>query len=326
MIKIKQHRIVSIAISIAVILTLSALVTKLSYSNSRIINHVDGADTVSDPFTYIFRIDSDGGSYRFTADQLKTAINSDPKGIYIWSAATGGRNSRSPAGIFVGYDVKTSELSNLNSFKAVLENQLAQLSEVENLSDEQQKEEIRILKQVSIVNERIDTIINTLENPVSSDENTSSESSDLRATSKATFENRNSDSTGEVTGTGRASAELSTITEQPTTPPFFLQTIKWILYFIATIVGIFFKAMWDSPNLKALLRFSNIKPVLIAPIVFYGVYATVNTLSDNLLAVLIAFQNGFFWQSILKAEQNKREAAVEQARFVSNTAEAVENV
>lgn len=314
--KIKQHRIVSIAISIAVTLTLSVFVTKLSDSNSRTI--VSGVDGVSNASTYIVTFDSDGNSYRFEADQFKKALAADPNAIYIWDAETGRRlDSRNPIGIFAGYDANTSELSKLNSLKVVLENQLDQLSEVENLSDEQQQEEIRILKQLSIVNEQIDIVINTLEEPVSSDENT---------LPKATPGNSNQESAGEIIVVDRESADSSAMTEHSTNSPLFLQAIKWILYFIATIVGIFFKAMWDSPNLKALFRFSNIKPVLIAPIVFYGVYATVNTLSDNLLAVLIAFQNGFFWQSILKAEQNKREASVEQAKIVSSTAEAVENI
>ena len=95
--------------------------------------------------------------------------------------------------------------------------------------------------------------------------------------------------------------------ESDSAKSYALQTLKFVLLFRRYDPGIFFKAMWDSPNLKSLFSFSNIKPLLIAPIVFYSVYAAVNTLSDNLLAVLIAFQNGFFWQSILKAEQNKHE-------------------
>ena len=317
--KIKQYRIASIAISIAVTLILSVLVTKLSDLNSR--TAINDIKAISSTSTAIVAFDSDGNSYRLASDEFKKALNADSKTIYILNAETGRFGFSKQSGDFASYNVTTSELSKLNSLKVVLENQFAQLSEIENLSDEQQQEEIRILKQLSIVNDQIDFVTNTLEEPVSSDENTSFESPDRQATSKAVSENGNSDSVA----TSRAATESSTIADEPTVSPLLLQVIKLVLYFIATIVGIFFKAMWDSPNLKALFRFSNIKPVLIAPIVFYGVYATVNTLSDSLLAVLIAFQNGFFWQSILKEEQNKREVLVEQAKFVSGTAEAAEN-
>ncbi|MGB3515818.1 MAG: hypothetical protein WBA43_05135 [Elainellaceae cyanobacterium] len=87
--------------------------------------------------------------------------------------------------------------------------------------------------------------------------------------------------------------------------PESLQWLKWTCYFLATIVGILFKALWESPSINALFKFRNIKPILIAPIIFYGVYTTINTISDDLLAILIAFQNGFFWQSILKSEERK---------------------
>ena len=80
---------------------------------------------------------------------------------------------------------------------------------------------------------------------------------------------------------------------------------KWICYFFLTVLGILFKSIWESSSIRAVFAFKNLKPVLIAPIVFYGVYATVNTLSDSILASLIAFQNGFFWQSILKSEDMK---------------------
>jgi len=42
------------------------------------------------------------------------------------------------------------------------------------------------------------------------------------------------------------------------------------------------------------------KPVLISPIIFMPVYATVTKHPRGLIPILVAFQNGFFWQTIFE--------------------------
>ena len=76
-------------------------------------------------------------------------------------------------------------------------------------------------------------------------------------------------------------------------------------YFLATSLGILFKILWDSDDLKSALNFKKMKALLISPIVFGAVYIAVSNLSDPFLALLLAFQNGFFWQSVLLSSEAK---------------------
>lgn len=79
---------------------------------------------------------------------------------------------------------------------------------------------------------------------------------------------------------------------------------QWFLYFCSTLTGILFKAIWDAKNLRDALHFKNLKAIVIAPVIFYGLYTALQTISatDGLLAVLLAFQNGFFWQQMIEGK------------------------
>jgi hypothetical protein len=48
-----------------------------------------------------------------------------------------------------------------------------------------------------------------------------------------------------------------------------------------------------------------IRALLVAPIIFVGVYKATNTNPDKVLAALLAFQNGFFCDSILRKKDEK---------------------
>lgn len=43
-----------------------------------------------------------------------------------------------------------------------------------------------------------------------------------------------------------------------------------------------------------------ILPVLLSPIVFYSVYLITSVQPDDVIALLLAFQNGFFWQKVVQ--------------------------
>ena len=82
---------------------------------------------------------------------------------------------------------------------------------------------------------------------------------------------------------------------------------QWMLFFITMLMGIAFKSIWDSSSPRELFTLGTLKPILIAPLVFSALYATLETMAnvDVVLTALIAFQNGFFWQSILQREETK---------------------
>lgn len=225
-------------------------------------------------------------------------------------------------------------LYELNRFKQELVQQLEALADRPSIDAQEQQ---RLEQQLTLVNRAIDDIINQpqSQNLPESDSPGDAEATlpnltgrisreSLSSLSPATGSNltleqpataaeeapaTNSDDTDTTTADGddRSSPQLASVVAPNTNPLqiHLLNVLKWACYFIATIAGIFFKALWDSADAKSLLKLNNLKPILIAPIVFYSVYATIQTLSDSLLAVLIAFQNGFFWQSILHREERR---------------------
>ncbi len=207
------------------------------------------------------------------------------------------------------------QLMSLNDLKSSLE---SRVSELPDSSGSAEKE--NILNLITDIDQRIASIING-----DNDEGLEEKERSLERSFSVPESSENSDEPASSTGVeSEESTEPASVENESPKKSYLLQSLKWLCYFIATVVGIFFKAMWDSPNLKSLFSFKNIKPILIAPIVFYGVYATVNTLTDDLLAVLIAFQNGFFWQSILKAEQSKHEMPSTQTRLASASASSTD--
>lgn len=178
-----------------------------------------------------------------------------------------------------------TDLERLNSLKSSLNIQLNQI-ELANLSQTEKEEEAqRIKDQISLVNSAIDHLISVTENPAQPN--------------SSLGDSGNNNQNERLIFPGN---EPGQVTNEENT---YTNALRWISYFLLTVLGILFKALWESPSINSIFAFRNFKPVLIAPIVFYGVYATINTLPDSLLAGLIAFQNGFFWQSILRSEETR---------------------
>jgi hypothetical protein len=78
-----------------------------------------------------------------------------------------------------------------------------------------------------------------------------------------------------------------------------------LLLFVAMVIGMLFNYFWiyglHVPNdLSEFFR-----PVLVAPIVFLTVYTTVTKQSRGVIPVLLAFQNGFFWQTVFASAHNQ---------------------
>jgi hypothetical protein len=85
---------------------------------------------------------------------------------------------------------------------------------------------------------------------------------------------------------------------------------------VAMLVGIFASAMWDQLKNapgdvidirlilgRALQSASLIRASLVSPIVFAAVYAVIKEQPDVVVAHLLAFQNGFFWKSVLSTRR-----------------------
>lgn len=72
-----------------------------------------------------------------------------------------------------------------------------------------------------------------------------------------------------------------------------------ILLFVAMLGGIVANYYWTNGFGSSLELDKFWKPVVISPIIFLSVYVAVAKQARGLVPVLIAFQNGFFWQTIL---------------------------
>jgi hypothetical protein len=83
--------------------------------------------------------------------------------------------------------------------------------------------------------------------------------------------------------------------------------VPWVgfVYFVAMVTGMFAHTTWDAiskrrgrtePSLDKWLYF---RPALVAPIIFIAVLKLVGGGSFDIEALLLSFQNGFFWQTVL---------------------------
>ncbi len=87
----------------------------------------------------------------------------------------------------------------------------------------------------------------------------------------------------------------------------FLTQIPWLdigCYFVM-LVGMSAKYLFDAIGEGNKIKFEKwqlFKPMLVSPIVFSAVYGSIGENSPITLNLIFAFQNGFFWQTVL----NKR--------------------
>ncbi|SRR6266436_2702693 len=91
-----------------------------------------------------------------------------------------------------------------------------------------------------------------------------------------------------------------------------IEPIRPIILFVMTIAGIVAKNASDLlegrqtiDNLKSFLSSvfrsaTTIRSLLISPIVFFVSYKLASSQPDDLISILLAFENGFFWQAIFE--------------------------
>lgn len=73
-----------------------------------------------------------------------------------------------------------------------------------------------------------------------------------------------------------------------------------LVLFVAMLGGIFANYFWTH-DITAPIDLNRFwKPVLISPVIFMPVYVAATKQTKGLIPVLVAFQNGFFWQTILE--------------------------
>jgi ABC-type Fe3+-siderophore transport system permease subunit len=65
-----------------------------------------------------------------------------------------------------------------------------------------------------------------------------------------------------------------------------------------------YREIWNSRGLGQAL--------IVSPLVFFGVYKAANEQPDQVVALILAFQNGFFWKTILERQQSTQEPAKEE--------------
>jgi hypothetical protein len=83
--------------------------------------------------------------------------------------------------------------------------------------------------------------------------------------------------------------------------------VPWVgfVYFLSMVLGMFAHTTWDAITKrrggKAPIfdKWLYLRPALVAPIIFLAVLKLVGGRSFDAAALLLSFQNGFFWQTVL---------------------------
>jgi hypothetical protein len=83
--------------------------------------------------------------------------------------------------------------------------------------------------------------------------------------------------------------------------------IPWVglVYFVSMVLGMSAHTTWDAITKRrggkapAFDKWLYLRPALVAPIIFIAVLKLVGGTSFDFAALLLSFQNGFFWQTVL---------------------------
>jgi H+/Cl- antiporter ClcA len=89
-------------------------------------------------------------------------------------------------------------------------------------------------------------------------------------------------------------------------PPKKKNPWTWgILLFVAMVVGILARYYWELLGKGKTFGDTNtadlLRPLLVSPLVFFPIWAYSVRMPRGLIPVLVAFQNGFFWQTVFEA-------------------------
>ena len=82
-------------------------------------------------------------------------------------------------------------------------------------------------------------------------------------------------------------------------------TWKWgVLLFASMVAGILARYYWElfahDHSITETRSLDLLRPLLISPLVFFPIWAYSSRTPKELTSVLVAFQNGFFWQAVFE--------------------------
>lgn len=84
-------------------------------------------------------------------------------------------------------------------------------------------------------------------------------------------------------------------------PDWAIALFPVTILFIATALGIVVRIFWEPGEGTLWTKlWRGIKALLLTPLVLYPTFSMATQNPDAIVATLFAFQNGFFWQSILQ--------------------------
>jgi hypothetical protein len=89
-------------------------------------------------------------------------------------------------------------------------------------------------------------------------------------------------------------------------PPWALPLVPATYLFFLTLAGILAQVLWAMPKSKSKTTKRRAwwagaaRPLLISPLVLYATIEMAQKQPDAIVAGLVAFQNGFFWKTILR--------------------------
>jgi hypothetical protein len=84
--------------------------------------------------------------------------------------------------------------------------------------------------------------------------------------------------------------------------------ITWldITYLLTMIMGILAKEIWDNINETGVISIKIprlIAALIVSPIIYAAIHSKLIPNQLSLLGLAVAFQNGFFWQSVFRTIQ-----------------------
>lgn len=94
--------------------------------------------------------------------------------------------------------------------------------------------------------------------------------------------------------------------EEYFTRPKKKNTWQWgVMLFVAMVAGILARYYWELLGQGRIIGDTNsidlLRPLLVSPLVFFPIWAYAVRMPQGLIPVLVAFQNGFFWQTVFNA-------------------------
>ena len=81
---------------------------------------------------------------------------------------------------------------------------------------------------------------------------------------------------------------------------------RWgVLLFVAMVAGILARYYWERLGQGKTTGHTKsvdlLPPLLVSPLVFFPIWVYEARMPNGLIPVLVAFQNGFFWQTVFEA-------------------------